>query len=97
MQYGPLAAGDGANATGSQSSHWIAGAMGQTTSPATTGDRTGGLSQGTAYDTWHWLKGHIVNGVNAGNLQFRWAQNAASANATIVRTNSWMEMRKVLQ
>lgn len=93
-QIGPLAPGD-TSGNAYSTTHWVAGAMGQTSSPATTADRTGGLSQATAFDTWHTIEGHIVNGANAGNLQFRWAQNAAAANNLIVRANSWMELRKV--
>jgi len=95
MQFGPLANGDGGNSSGSQQAHWTSGALGQTSSPASSAANTGGLSQGTAFDTWHWIKGHIINGANAGNLRLRWAMNAASGNNLIVRTNSWMEVRRI--
>lgn len=38
----------------------------------------------------------IVNGVNAGNFQIRWAQNTADATDTIVLTNSNLICHKIL-
>jgi hypothetical protein len=31
----------------------------------------------------------------SGNLQFQWAQNAASATPTVVRANSWLSVQKI--
>lgn len=35
------------------------------------------------------IKGTIVNGANAGNLQLQWAQNTSNATAIVVKSNSY--------
>lgn len=37
------------------------------------------------------LKGVVVNGVNAGNVQLRWAQLASNGTATTVKANSYLK------
>ncbi|KND38489.1 hypothetical protein [Streptomyces acidiscabies] len=37
----------------------------------------------------------VVTSSTAGNVQFQWAQNASSATATIVRTNSHLKMTRI--
>ncbi|MGW8635069.1 hypothetical protein ACWGNX_27245 [Streptomyces sp. NPDC055793] len=37
----------------------------------------------------------VVTSSNAGNVQFRWAQNASDATATIVRANSSLQLTRV--
>jgi hypothetical protein len=42
------------------------------------------------------VQGIVVNGANAGNLQFQWAQGAVDAGvATTVFTSSWLLARRV--
>lgn len=41
------------------------------------------------------LKGIVVNGANAGNLQLQWSQVIANATATTVLTNSYLLAHKV--
>lgn len=37
----------------------------------------------------------VVTSSTAGNVQFRWAQNASDATATIVRANSYLQLTRV--
>lgn len=41
------------------------------------------------------IKGFVVCGATAGNLQLQWAQNAATVGDTIVHTNSWLGARRL--
>lgn len=40
-------------------------------------------------------KGTLVTGVNAGTLQYQWAQATSNATATRVLANSWMKLTKI--
>lgn len=40
------------------------------------------------------LKGAITNGATAGNFGINWAQNTASATATVVKANSYIRLNK---
>lgn len=42
------------------------------------------------------LEGIVINGANAGNLQFKWAQTVAEATNTIMRTNSLLIANRIL-
>ncbi|MFH9038508.1 hypothetical protein ACH4FA_03915 [Streptomyces sp. NPDC017966] len=50
----------------------------------------GGTTQ-VAFQIW----ATVVTSSTAGNVQFRWAQNASDATATIVRTNSSLQLTRV--
>ncbi|MCX5234453.1 hypothetical protein OG824_04290 [Streptomyces prunicolor] len=49
----------------------------------------GGTTQ-VAFQVW----ATVVTSSTAGNVQFRWAQNATDATATIVRTNSMLQLTR---
>ncbi|MBI3273623.1 MAG: hypothetical protein HYZ69_00610, partial [Candidatus Colwellbacteria bacterium] len=49
---------------------------------------------GNASEIGSYLAGVVVNGSTAGNLQFQWAQNTATAVDTKVLTNSYLEAHK---
>lgn len=41
------------------------------------------------------IKGMVVNGGTAGNLQLQWAQSSSTANPTTVKANSYLRIAKV--
>lgn len=41
------------------------------------------------------IRGDVTTGVNAGNLQFQWAQNALEAVNTRVKAGSWIRLTRV--
>ena len=41
------------------------------------------------------LKGAIVVGANAGNLQLQWAQTGSTGNATTLRAGSWIRLNRI--
>lgn len=49
----------------------------------------GGSTQ-VAFQIW----ATVVTSSTAGNVQFRWAQNASDATATIVRANSMLQLTR---
>lgn len=42
------------------------------------------------------LRGTVLNGVTAGNLQLIWAQNTSNATATVVKAGSWLRLIRIL-
>ncbi|MEU8588371.1 hypothetical protein AB0C59_15445 [Streptomyces sp. NPDC048664] len=50
----------------------------------------GGSTQ-LAFQIW----ATVVTWSTTGNVQFRWAQNASDTTATIVRTNSYLQLTRV--
>lgn len=50
---------------------------------------------GTGADASVLVKGLFIMSTTAGGLQLQWAQNTANASDTIVRTGSYMRLRKV--
>jgi hypothetical protein len=59
-------------------------ASGTTANNAITGGSTGVIR----------VRGVVVNGATAGNLQFQWSQNSSNGTATQVLTNSFMKAGK---
>lgn len=50
----------------------------------------GGAGSGTL-----WIDIYVVNGANAGDLEFRWAQNVSGATVTSVLAGSYLESRVI--
>lgn len=61
-------------------------AFGTTVAVTTTTGTTGGYVE---------IDGGLVNGANAGNVAFQWAQNSSDAGNTIVLKGSYLEYAKV--
>ncbi|MFF9394211.1 hypothetical protein [Streptomyces griseoluteus] len=59
-------------------------------SDADTYSAPGGTTQ-VAFQIW----ATVVTSSTAGNVQFRWAQNASDTTATIVRMNSYLQLTRV--
>jgi hypothetical protein len=53
------------------------------------------VGHNTADDSVYHIVGVVINGANAGNLQFRWAQSTMTAVNTIVRAGSWLSGRRL--
>lgn len=61
------------------------------------GDSTGTANNGSlgaATKVPLFIRGLVVTGVTAGNLQFQWAQLSSDATAVTVFANSWLEATK---
>ena len=58
-----------------------------------TGFRISGIITGTPVHVQ--VNAVVINGANAGNIQFRWAQNASNGTATVVEAGSYMTFTKV--
>lgn len=49
------------------------------------------ITTASATPGWIGLSGFVQNGVNAGTVSIRWAQNSSSASATTVRAGSFLK------
>ena len=66
-----------------------------TLSVVTTGDDTSRIYGATASETMIVVRGIIVNGGTAGNVQLRWAQGTSDATGTTVKENSFLMAHKL--
>jgi len=66
-----------------------------TLSVVTTGDDTSRIYGATASQTMIVVRGIIVNGGTAGNVQLRWAQGTSAGTGTTVKENSFLMAHKL--